>query len=75
MAPSVESMAMKLFVFLGSEVPALTRSSVLMLKLRCAPQGAQTNWAQSVVSVACQLLSSGPLKRWVPVAVSGEPWK
>jgi len=33
MSPSVESMVMKLELP-GAEVPALTRSSVLMLKLR-----------------------------------------
>jgi hypothetical protein len=31
---------MKLVVFDTSEVPALTRSSVLMLTLRISPQGA-----------------------------------
>ena len=55
-SPSVESMVMKL-VLVGADVPALTRSSVLMLKFRWTPQGAQTSWAHSVVSVACQLSS------------------
>ncbi len=66
---------MKLWVFFGSDVPALTRSSVLMLKFRFTPQGAQTSWPHSVSSVTCQLLSSGPRKAWVRAAVSGEPWK
>lgn len=54
MSPSVESMVMKLLLP-GVDVPALTRSSVLMLKFRWTPQGAHTSWAQSVTSVDCQL--------------------
>jgi hypothetical protein len=37
--PSVESIEMKLVTFFGSEVPAMTRSSVLMLKFRFSPHG------------------------------------
>lgn len=39
MSPSVESIVMKL-TLPGDDVPAFTRSSVLMLKLRWTPQGA-----------------------------------
>lgn len=58
---SVESMVMKLVAVCGLDVPAFTRSSVLMLKLRFSPHGAQTRSAYSVRSVACQLSLSGPL--------------
>ena len=74
MSPSVESMVMKL-TRPGSDVPAATRSSVLMLKLRWTPQGAHTSCAQSVLSVACQLSLYGPPKGWVRYSVFGEPWK
>ena len=74
MSPSVESMVMKLTLF-GEDEPRFTRSSVLMLKLRWTPQGAQTSWAQSVSSVACQLSLSGPENGWLRYWVFGEPWK
>ena len=48
---------MKLVVSLVFDDPALTRSSVLMLKFRSSPQGDQTTAAMSVVSVTCQLSS------------------
>lgn len=65
MLPSVESIVMKLVVLVGSELPAAARSSVLMLKLRSSPHGAQTRASTATVSVACQLSSSAPVKLWL----------
>ena len=75
MAPSVESIDMKLVVVFVSDVPAYTRSSVLMLKWRCSPQGEYTIAASSVVSVPCQSSLCGPFYRRVLESVCDMPWK
>jgi len=68
-APSVESIEMKLVVFLTSEVPAIARNSVLMFRLRRAPQGAQTNAASCTSSLVCQSSASGPVMVWLAKTV------
>jgi hypothetical protein len=70
-SPSVESTAIRLVVLVGSEVPALTRSSVLMVKLRISPHGAHAVDSRSVTSV---VQGNGPLRgsldRHLPSAVA-----
>ena len=56
-------------------VPALTRSSVLMLKLRC-PAAGRPDQLRRIPSVGGRpVVVDGPVKRWFLYAVLGEPWK